>query len=107
LWTAGLAAPPLLRASGMAPPPQAWADVHQSLQSGRFDNTFVVGDAAQLPQPVGKQAFYAIDMGSLAAGNVSRWLAGRELKPFKPVPKRNSPTNPVLARLTAAGQHLS
>jgi len=87
LWTAGLAAPPLLRASGLAPPPQVWADVHQSLQSRRFENTFVVGDAAQLPQPLGKQAFYAIDMGSLAAGNVSRWLAGRELKPFKPVPK--------------------
>jgi NADH dehydrogenase len=87
LWTAGLAAPPLLLASGLAPTPQVWADVHQSLQSRRFDNTFVVGDAAQLPQPVGKQAFYAIDMGSLAAGNVSRWLAGRELKPFKPVPK--------------------
>jgi NADH dehydrogenase FAD-containing subunit len=87
LWTAGLAAPPLLRASGLAPRPQVWADVHPTLQSRRFDNTFVVGDAAQLPQPVGKQAFNAIDMGSLAAVNVSRSLAGRALKPFKPVPK--------------------
>ncbi len=87
LWTAGLAAPPLLRASGLAPPPQVWADVHRTLQSRRFDNIFVVGDAAQLPQPVGKQAFNAIDMGALAAANVSRLLAGRELKPFKPLPK--------------------
>jgi NADH dehydrogenase len=87
LWTAGLAAPPLLRASGLAPPPQVWADVHRTLQSRRFDNVFVVGDAAQLPQPVGKQAFNAIDMGALAAANVSRWLAGRDLKPFKPLPK--------------------
>jgi len=87
LWSAGLAAPPLLRASGLAPPPQVWADVQRTLQSRRFDNCFVVGDAAQLQPPVGKQAFNAIDMGSLAAANVSRWLAGRELKPFKPLPK--------------------
>jgi len=87
LWSAGLAAPPLLRASGLAPPPQVWADVQRTLQSRRFDNCFVVGDAAQLQPPVGKQAFNAIDMGSLAAANVSRWLAGRELKPFEPLPK--------------------
>jgi len=87
LWTAGLAPPALLRASGLAPPPQIWADVHQTLQSRRADNTFVVGDAAQLPHAVGKQAYHAIDMGALAAANVTRFLAGRPLKPFKPAPK--------------------
>ena len=87
LWTAGLAPPALLRESGLARPPQVWADVHQTLQSRHFDNTFVVGDAAQLPQAVGKQAYNAIDMGALAAANVARLLAGRTLKPFKPAPK--------------------
>ena len=87
LWTAGLAPPALLRESGLARPPQLWADVHQTLQSRNFDNTFVVGDAAELPQAVGKQAYNAIDMGALAAANVARFLAGRTLKPFKPAPK--------------------
>jgi NADH dehydrogenase len=87
LWTAGLAPPALLRDSGLAPPPQVWADVHPTLQSRRFDNVFVVGDAAQLPQAVAKQAYNAIDMGALAAANVTRLLAGRALKPFKPARK--------------------
>jgi NADH dehydrogenase len=40
-----------------------------------------------LPQAVGKQAYNAIDMGALAAGNVDRFLGGRPLKPFRPAPK--------------------
>lgn len=87
LWTAGLAPPALLRDSGLAPPPQIWADVHPTLQSRHFDNGFVVGDAALLPQAVGKQAYNAIDMGAHAAANVTRFLAGRALKAFKPAPK--------------------
>jgi NADH dehydrogenase len=87
LWTAGLAPPALLRDSGLAPPPQAWAAVHPTLQSRHFDNVFVVGDAAQPPHAVGKQAYKAIDMGALAAANATRLLAGRTLKPFKPAPR--------------------
>ena len=87
LWTAGLAPPALLRESGLARSPQLWADVHQTLQSRHADNVFVVGDAAQLPQDVGKQAYNAIDMGALAAANVARFLGGRALKPFRPAPK--------------------
>jgi NADH dehydrogenase len=87
LWTAGLAPPDLLRESGLARAPQLWADVHQTLQSRHADNVFVVGDAAQLPQEVGKQAYNAIDMGALAAANVARFLGGRPLKAFRPAPK--------------------
>jgi NADH dehydrogenase FAD-containing subunit len=72
------------------PPPQVWADVHPTLQSRHFDNTFVVGDAALLPHPAAKQAYNAIDMGALSAANVTRLLDGRVLKPFKPA------RNPVL-----------
>ena len=87
LWTAGLEPPALLCESGLAPTPQVWADVHQTLQSRHFDNTFVVGDAAQLPQAVGKQAYNAIKMGTLAAANIACLLGGRPLKPFMPAPK--------------------
>lgn len=90
LWTAGLAAPALLRESGLARPPEIWADVHPTLQSRHFDNIFVVGDAALLPHPVAKQAYNAVDMGALAAANVTRLLDGRALAPFKPA------RNPVL-----------
>lgn len=87
LWTAGLAPPPLLRESGLARPPQRWAEVRPTLQSRHADNVFVVGDAAQWPQPLGKQAYHAIDMGMAAAANVQRWLGGRVMKPFRPAPK--------------------
>lgn len=87
LWTAGLAPPALLHESGLARSRQPWAEVHQTLQSRHADNVFVVGDAAQLPQEVGKQAYNAIDMGALAAANVARMLGGRALKPFRPAPK--------------------
>ena len=88
LWTAGLAPPPLLRESGLARPPQVWADVRPTLQSRHFDNVFVVGDAAQLPRAVAKQAYNAIDMGALAAANATRLLGGRALSRSSPRPSR-------------------
>jgi NADH dehydrogenase FAD-containing subunit len=84
LWTAGLAAPALLEQSGLARPPHVWADVHQTLQSAHASNTFVIGDCAQLPRAVAKQAYNAIDMGELAAINATCFLAGATLKPYQP-----------------------
>ena len=55
-----------------------------SLQSRFFDNVFVAGDAAALPRPLGKQAYYAMQMGECAADNVVRALAGRRLRSFSP-----------------------
>ena len=83
IWAAGLAPPPLLREAKLIRPPHTWAPVHQSLQSRYAQDIFVVGDAAVLPTPVGKQAYNAIDMGALAAQNTTRWLAGQSLKDFK------------------------
>jgi NADH dehydrogenase len=83
LWTAGLAAPALLQQSGLARPPHVWADVHQTLQSRYASSTFVIGDSAQLARAVAKQAYNAIDMGELAAINVTRFLAGAPLKPYQ------------------------
>jgi NADH dehydrogenase len=80
-------APPLLRGSGLADKPRQWAPVTTALRSKRFDNLFVIGDAAALPRPLGKQAYYAMQMGECAADNARRALAGRVLRPFRPSPK--------------------
>ena len=90
IWVGGLAPPPLLREAKLIRPPHTWAPVYQSLQSRYVKDIFVIGDAAALPKPVGKQAYNAIDMGVLAAQNTTRWLAGQTLKDFKP------PVKPML-----------
>ncbi len=87
IWAAGLAPPSLLREAKLIRHPHTWAPVHQCLQSRYVKDIFVIGDAAALPKPVGKQAFNAIDMGELAAQNATRWLAGQSLKDFKPPAK--------------------
>ena len=87
IWTGGVKAPPLLRESGLVDREGQWAPVTQALRSKRFDNVFVIGDAAGLPHPLGKQAYYALQMGVCAAGNVERTLAGRRLRDFRPSAK--------------------
>lgn len=89
LWAGGAAPSPLLALSGLSPDSAAWAPVRPTLQSRFFDNIFVIGDAAGLPQPTSKQAYHALDMGSHAAGNIRRLLAGRKLRPFRPGPEIN------------------
>jgi NADH dehydrogenase FAD-containing subunit len=80
-------APPLLHASGLADREGQWAPVTQALRSKRHHNVFVIGDATGLPHPLGKQAYYALQMGVCAADNVERALAGRRLRDFKPAAK--------------------
>jgi len=87
IWTGGVKAPPLLHASGLAEREGQWAPVTQALRSKFHENVFVIGDAAGLPRPPGKQAYYALQMGECAAGNVERALAGRRLLDFRPAPK--------------------
>ena len=87
LWTAGLAPPALLRASGLARDGETWAPVSRTLQSAYCDRVFVAGDAAALPKPLAKQVFHALDMGHCAAANVQRYLEGRALQTFKPANK--------------------
>jgi NADH dehydrogenase len=87
IWTGGVKAPPLLQASGLADRAGQWAPVTQALRSKRQHNVFVVGDAAGLPQPLAKQAYYALQMGTCAAENIERALAGRRLRDYKPAAK--------------------
>lgn len=87
LWTGGVSAPPLLRESGLVGRSNQWAPVTPALQSKRFENVFVIGDAAALTRPLPKQAYFAMQMGECAADNARRWLAGRPLRAFRPAPK--------------------
>jgi NADH dehydrogenase len=104
IWTAGVSASPLLTASGLAEKPRQWAPVTQALRSRRHDNVFVIGDAAALPKPLAKQAFYALQMGVCAADNVARALAGRRLRDFKPSPKPMLVTFGALDTFLVAGR---
>jgi NADH dehydrogenase len=51
IWTGGVTASPLLRESGLVGRGSSWAPVTPALQSTRFANVFVAGDAAALPGP--------------------------------------------------------
>jgi len=86
IWTGGPAPPPELSASGLAAD-GAWAGVNASLQSNAHDEVFVVGDAAELPAAISRQAYHALDMGECAAANVARFLDGRELVSYRPSSK--------------------
>jgi NADH dehydrogenase len=83
IWTGGPAPPALLAECGLAPR-GAWAPVDVTLQSKGHPEIFVTGDAADLPTPLSKQAYHALDMGACAARNAERLLAGRALTPFRP-----------------------
>jgi NADH dehydrogenase len=87
LWTGGATPSPLLFKSGLSSSPRAWAAVKSSLQSRFFENIFIIGDAADLPVPVSKQAYHAQDMGSHASTNVKLFLANLPLKSFKRGPE--------------------
>jgi NADH dehydrogenase len=83
IWTGGPAPPALLAECGLAPH-GAWAPVDVTLQSKGHPEIFVAGDAADLPTPLPKQGYHALDMGVCAARNAERLLAGRKLTPFRP-----------------------
>jgi NADH dehydrogenase len=87
IWTGGIAPPPALHGWGLARRPGQWAAVKPTLQSTRFANVFVAGDAAGLPWPLPKQAYHALDLGRCAADNAARLLTGRRLRRFVPVPR--------------------
>ena len=87
IWTGGATAPGLLHAAGLADRPKHWAPVTGALRSRQFANVFVIGDAAALPHPIGKQAYYAMQMGACAADNAVRALSGRTLRTFTPSAK--------------------
>lgn len=87
VWTGGARAKDLLAESGLSPGRGRWAPVRDTLQSLDFDDLFIVGDSAELPEPVAKQAYYALEMGAAAARNIRRMVRGRRIRPFRPSPR--------------------
>jgi len=83
IWTGGPAPPALLAEAGLAPP-GAWAPVDATLQSKGHLEIFIAGDAADLPNPLAKQGYHALDMGVCAARNAAKLAAGRRLAEFRP-----------------------
>lgn len=86
IWTGGVAPNPLLKESNLAAADSGWGAVNDFLQS-QYPNVFVIGDAAQLEYPLGKQAFHAIEMGQVAGQNTLRLLQGKPLLAYKPSTK--------------------
>jgi len=86
IWSAGMTLPDFLRDAGLNDPGDEWLPVNDMLLSRHADNIFVAGDCAALPQPVRKQAYYAMDMGEVAGDNIARLLADRRLRKFRALP---------------------
>jgi NADH dehydrogenase len=78
--------PQFLRDSELCDDDNAWLPVQPTLRSRHAPNVFVAGDAAGLPTPVRKQAYYAMDMGQVAGDNIASLLAKRSLQRFRPRP---------------------
>lgn len=83
LWTAGSHGHPLLADAGLCQPGQH-APVNNHLQSLAHPDIFIIGDAAQLADPLGKQAYHAQAMGHHVANLLKRREQGRELPVFQP-----------------------
>ncbi|MDH3362266.1 MAG: FAD-dependent oxidoreductase [Gammaproteobacteria bacterium] len=83
IWSAGMTLPAFLRDAGLSEADDEWLPVDGSLRSRYAENIFVAGDCAALPEPIRKQAYYAMDMGEVAGDNVSRLLRGRRLRRFR------------------------
>ena len=86
IWSAGMVLPEFLRDAGLNEADDQWLPVDDTLKSIYADNIFIAGDCATLPEPVRKQAYYAMDMGEVAGDNISRLLEGGSLKSFRATP---------------------
>jgi NADH dehydrogenase FAD-containing subunit len=72
-----------MESAGLPIGTSGWADVDDTLASRSCPGVFVAGDAAQLRMRVRKQGAEALRHGARAAKNAKRFLAGRDLKPFR------------------------
>ncbi len=87
IWNGGARPSPLLVDSGLADDQRQWAAVTTALQSKRCANVFVAGDAAGLPRPIAKQAYFALQTGAHAGLSVARFVAGLAPLAFHPASK--------------------
>jgi NADH dehydrogenase FAD-containing subunit len=78
IWTGGGRSPDLWLESGLSADRGPWAPVPATLESRTHRRVFVVGDAAELPARVPKQACHAMDTGTVAADNIEALTKGRQ-----------------------------
>ncbi|NNF17540.1 MAG: FAD-dependent oxidoreductase, partial [Gammaproteobacteria bacterium] len=86
IWSAGMTLPEFLQDADLHDEEHQWLPVDETLRSFYAENIFVAGDCAELPNPVRKQAYYAMDMGKIAGDNIARLLDDRPLLHFRPAP---------------------
>ncbi|MBF0103503.1 MAG: FAD-dependent oxidoreductase [Desulfobacterales bacterium] len=79
LWSAGIQASNLIFDSGLSNTANGWARVSNTLQSMYHNDIFAIGNACELPNPVSKQAYHAMEMGECAANNIGLYLNDKEL----------------------------
>ncbi len=87
IWTGGAKAPDVVADAGFDASRAGWIQVRKDLSCRGFPGVFAAGDVADVPRPIAKQAYHAIDMGRHAARNILRRRAGRKTLPFSPAPK--------------------
>ena len=87
IWTGGAKAPTLVERGGLARSAAGWLRVRGDLSSDADRDVFAAGDVADLPRPIVKQAYHAIDMGRHAAGNILRRRRSEPLLRFVPAAK--------------------
>jgi NADH dehydrogenase len=87
IWTGGIVGSPVIERSGLSTSQGGWLPVRPTLQAEADARIFAVGDAAGFANGLARQAYHALDMGRVAAKNLSRQLSGEPLEPFVPSSK--------------------
>jgi NADH dehydrogenase FAD-containing subunit len=82
IWTGGVKPNPLLHESGLTDSANDWVTVNSKLQSLKYPNVFVAGDAADLKKTDSKQAYFAMESGERAGANALHYLQDRKLLDF-------------------------
>jgi len=84
IWNGGIRPRVFYSSSGFTKTRDQWPQVDEFLRHTQFPDVYFTGDSAGLPYELSKQAYHAIDMGYCAAKNISRSIAGKSLKAYKP-----------------------
>jgi NADH dehydrogenase len=105
IWTGGIVGSPVIVRSGLSTSKGGWLPVRPTLQATTDDRIFAVGDAASFDDGLARQAYHALDMGRVAAGNLSRLLSGEPLEPFVPSSKPMLISFGDLASYLVTGAH--
>lgn len=83
IWTGGVKSHPQLEAWGLVGKGK-WPQVNSFLQSEQHPDILIIGDAVDITGGGEKQAYFALEMGKIAAHNARALLNKTVFKPYKP-----------------------